>query len=87
MGSVGETYDYDSVLSKLEDLRRQADEVHLLLKSPGVADKLYSDLHGPDRLPNKQLSAVCSDVVDSLERVSLEISPSVSVLVDTFFGE
>lgn len=87
MVSIAEPNDYDSVVSKLEDLRRKADELHALLKKPAIAKRLYSDLHDPDRLPCKTLSAGCADVVDSLERVSLEISPSVSILVDSFFGQ
>lgn len=71
---------------RLEKLSRDADEVHALLDKQSVKTKLQPLLHDPDILPEKELSTLCTQVIDSLERVSLSISPSVSILVDGFFG-
>lgn len=75
----------DAVAPALTALRNSADEVLRLLQDEDVSPLLYKMLHDPDQLPDKKLSGLCSEVVDSLERVSLEITPSVSILSDGFF--
>jgi hypothetical protein len=75
----------EQVRTRLQGLRREADELHAFLNSPSVQTKLYPLLHDPDVLPEKELSTLCGEVVDSLERVNLSIAPSVSILIDGFF--
>jgi len=67
-------------------LRDEANEVHELLQSEEVASELNEKLHNPDDLPDKKLSGLCSEVVNSLESVNQDIAPSVSILTENFFA-
>ncbi|KAL1614113.1 hypothetical protein SLS56_012182 [Neofusicoccum ribis] len=70
----------------LEGLRQHAERVAQSLTAPEHAALLAEQLHNPDELPRKDLWQTCAGVVDSLDRVQLMISPSVSLLADCFFG-
>ncbi|KAF9632951.1 O-methyltransferase [Lasiodiplodia theobromae] len=76
----------ETVVRELEDLRQHAERVAEFLARPDQAALLAEQLHNPDELPRKDLWQTCASVVDSLDRVQLIISPSVSLLADCFFG-
>lgn len=77
----------ETVLQELEELRQHAERVAEFLAKPDHAALLAEQLHNPDELPRKDLWQTCAGVVDSLDRVQLIISPSVSLLADCFFGK
>lgn len=82
----GKSSQYDTVFARLSALQKEADDIHALLQSPGVSGELQKSLHDPDHLPDRELTDLSAAVVDSLERVTQDIAPSVSILTESFFG-
>lgn len=82
----GKSSQYGTIFARLSALQKEADDIHALLQSQDVSAELHSSLHDPDHLPDRQLTDLSAGVVDSLERVTQDMAPSVSILTESFFG-
>ncbi|KAL9125341.1 MAG: hypothetical protein Q9217_005442 [Psora testacea] len=79
--------DSTTQLSQLLDgLNGKVEEVLQQLDSPKFTTLLEEKLHDPDHLPDRQLEAMSSQVVDSMDKLQLRLVPSVMLLADGFFG-
>ncbi|KAI9874634.1 MAG: hypothetical protein M1830_009533 [Pleopsidium flavum] len=74
------------VIQLLDGLNGKVEEVLKQLESPRFATLLEEKLHDPDHLPDRQLEAMSSQVVDSMDKLQLRLVPSVMLLADGFFG-
>jgi hypothetical protein len=70
----------------LDGLQQHIAGVTAELESPALAPALKTLLHDPDRLPDKATEKRAAELVDSLDKLQLQLLPSVSLLTDGFFG-
>lgn len=76
----------DLVFADFEVLKTNIDRINQNLQSRGVLEELNARLHDPDQLPDEHLVKLSSELIDGMDQLQLMLAPSVSLLVDGFFG-
>jgi len=72
-----------ATLDKLNEAVRQATDV---LNSAELAPELDRALHDANNLPDRDLAALARLTVDTMESLQLQLTPSMTLLADGFFG-
>ncbi|KAL4863830.1 hypothetical protein BDV12DRAFT_201696 [Aspergillus spectabilis] len=85
-GSSSTPTDLINLVSDLHELKDNVHRLHKTIQSPAARSWLDKELHDYDKLPDKQLEELALELVDNMDRLQLDLVPSVSLLTDGFFG-
>lgn len=76
-----------AIVNELRELQAHVQRIQSAIETPEVQSWLNEQLHHPDQLPDKELEQRALDLVDSMDKLQLQLVPSVSLLTDGFFGK
>jgi hypothetical protein len=86
-GNAAPRKGFTAIVNELRDLQAHVQRVQSAIESTEVQSWLNEQLHHPDQLPDKELEQLALDLVDSMDKLQLQLVPSVSLLTDGFFGK
>ncbi|RHZ60674.1 hypothetical protein CDV55_106306 [Aspergillus turcosus] len=85
-GTATPRREFKAIINELRELQVHVQRVQSSIESPEIQALLNEQLHHPDQLPDKELEQIAVDLVDSMDKLQLQLVPSVSLLTDGFFG-
>jgi hypothetical protein len=85
-GTATPRREFKAIVNELRELQAHVERVQSAIKTPEVQSWLNEQLHHPDQLPDNELEQLALDLVDSMDKLQLQLVPSVSLLTDGFFG-
>ncbi|KAH1508470.1 hypothetical protein V6Z96_006071 [Aspergillus fumigatus] len=85
-GTAAPRTEFKAIVNDLRELQAHVQRVQSAIEAPEVQSWLNEQLHHPDQLPDKELEQLALDLVDSMDKLQLQLVPSVSLLTDSFFG-
>lgn len=86
-GTAAPRTEFKAIVNDLRELQAHVQRVQSAIETPEVQSWLNEQLHHPDQLPDKELEQLALDLVDSMDKLQLQLVPSVSLLTDGFFGK